>query len=535
MIERLIIHNFKGIKSADIEFNAFKNILVGNNGVGKSTLMEALSLAMGYGLSKLEITPHLFHIDCVKEFIETKSLPIITIEVVFGGKKDEFSGTNNTLRTNLRGLQLKICFDDVYTELFEAEKADCTQIPCEYYKVERYWFSDSPVKQQLMPYNIMLVDSSSAYFNSSSNQYMANLLKKYIGTEELVKLQSSLRHLREKFEGEEKIEEVNAKLSTEIERLRVSIDVTSNIIFRNILCPFLEDIPIEQIGEGELCILKTILSIDKSHLTDKPKVIIVEEPETHLSHTKMYELMRKIEDNLEKDKTQLIITTHNNFIANKLDLSNLILVNNNNGIVETRKINNRDDKELCGFFTKISNYPTLRLILCKSAILVEGPTDEMIVTYYYKKKYNKHPFDDGIELISVEGISFKQFAELAKAFNKKVAIITDNDGMDPDGVLNLRGLKDLPETIKVFTETNTSLKTLEPSFVEQNKEKLQDLSNVIRLRSVNPDTKDGLIAFMINNKTEWAYRLIKSLYATDFEVPQYISNSIDWLLGNDEQ
>ncbi len=48
-------------ESADIEFNAFKNILVGNNGVGKSTLMEALSLAMGYGLSKLEITPHLFH------------------------------------------------------------------------------------------------------------------------------------------------------------------------------------------------------------------------------------------------------------------------------------------------------------------------------------------------------------------------------------------------------------------------------------------------------------------------------------------
>lgn len=63
--------------------------------------------------------------------------------------------------------------------------------------------------------------------------------------------------------------------------------------------------------------------------------------------------MRKIEDNLEKDKTQLIITTHNNFIANKLDLSNLILLNNNNGIVETRKINNKDDKELCGFFTKI--------------------------------------------------------------------------------------------------------------------------------------------------------------------------------------
>ena len=74
MIERLIIHNFKGIKSADISFQAYKNVIVGNNGAGKSTIIEALSLAMGYGLNKLEVTPHLFHIDCIKEFRDTKIL-----------------------------------------------------------------------------------------------------------------------------------------------------------------------------------------------------------------------------------------------------------------------------------------------------------------------------------------------------------------------------------------------------------------------------------------------------------------------------
>ena len=45
MIERVIIRNFKGIKEADIHFNAGKNILVGNNGVEKSTIIESLSLA----------------------------------------------------------------------------------------------------------------------------------------------------------------------------------------------------------------------------------------------------------------------------------------------------------------------------------------------------------------------------------------------------------------------------------------------------------------------------------------------------------
>ena len=60
MIERVIIRNFKGIKEADIHFNAGKNILVGNNGVGKSTIIEALSLALGYGYSQFELNQYSF-------------------------------------------------------------------------------------------------------------------------------------------------------------------------------------------------------------------------------------------------------------------------------------------------------------------------------------------------------------------------------------------------------------------------------------------------------------------------------------------
>ncbi len=506
---------------------------MGNNGVGKSTIIEALSLAMGYGLNKLEITSNLFHIDCQKEFLKTKEPPLITIEVVFSGEKDEFSGTNNTLHQYLRGLQLKICFDDTYGDLFTAERAECTQIPCEYYKVERFWFSDLAVKQQLMPYNVLLVDSSSAYFNASTNQYIANFLKKCIVDEDLVKIQSSLRHLRERFEGEQKIGELNDKLKNEIPKLKVSIDVTSDLIFRNILCAFIEDIPMSQIGQGDLCILKTMLSIAKTLSTPKDKVIIIEEPETHLSHTKMYELIRKIEDNLDKTKTQLIITTHNSFVANKLGLSNLLLIENNNGFIELRKMQEENTK-LYSFFTKVSNYPTLRLILCKSAVLVEGPTDEMIVTYYYKKKYNKHPFDDGIELISVEGVKFKGYVDLAKSFSKKIAIITDNDGLSRDELLEKRGLKNLPDSIRLFTEEDLNSRTLEPSFVSKNKADLQKLSEDVRKNKVNNDTEDDLVKFMMNNKAEWAYRILTKVDSVNYEVPEYIHKAFDWLLSNGE-
>ena len=49
-------------------FYDFKNIIVGNNGVGKSTIIESLSLALGYGLNKLEITPYIFHSSVLEQF-----------------------------------------------------------------------------------------------------------------------------------------------------------------------------------------------------------------------------------------------------------------------------------------------------------------------------------------------------------------------------------------------------------------------------------------------------------------------------------
>ena len=83
MISKIIIKNYKGIKDANITFNKNRNILVGNNGVGKSTVIEALTLALGFGLRDLDITPYLFHTSTWKEYSDLKVLPSIEIEVYF--------------------------------------------------------------------------------------------------------------------------------------------------------------------------------------------------------------------------------------------------------------------------------------------------------------------------------------------------------------------------------------------------------------------------------------------------------------------
>ena len=346
MIKRVIIKNYKCFKKANIELKAFKNVIVGNNGVGKSTLIEAISLALGFGRSKFEVTPYIFNIECLREYEQKKCLPEILIELYFNDPLGELSGNNNSLHETCSGLYMKISFDESYRDLYqkELESNDTMHLPCEYYKIETHWFSQSPepVRQYKIPYTIQIVDTTSLYFNSSSNQYINQLIEKYLGDEDSIAIKSSLRHLKERFDKEQEIAKVNSKLNNKKEGLSLSVDTTSRIEKRDIIYPFLDEIPIIQMGAGEICHLKTLLSLGNGTTNSpKSKIIIIEEPESHLSHTKMYEMLYDIEKNLNKSNSQIIITTHSSFVANKLDLSNLLILNRHDYIVNGENLGNQ--------------------------------------------------------------------------------------------------------------------------------------------------------------------------------------------------
>lgn len=531
MIERVIIKNYKCIKDANIEFNTCKNIIVGNNSVGKSTLMEAISLALGFGTNKFEVTPYVFNLESINEFKKSKVLPEIIIEVYFSGDYKEFSGCNNTLNKFCNGLYLKISFNELYRELFETEckSSSSINLPCEYYKIERYWFSQEPVVQYKMPFCIQIVDTTSQYFSSSSTQYINQLIERNLTDEDTISIKTSLRHLKERFDETNEMIEVNNKVSERKKGLKLSVDITTRIDKRDIMYPLFQEVPVSQTGAGEICHLKALLALGNTNSKNKETIVIIEEPESHLSHTKLYEVLYDIERNINNKPIQLFITTHNSFVANKMDLSNLILLNREGFILTANKL--LGDEYIYKFFSKACHYPTLRLILSKAVALVEGPADEMVVTYYYYKKFNKkHPFNDGIELIAVGGIAFKAYVKLASLIGKSVAIITDNDGLSQQDLLNRRGITELCDKhIKLYTETNTKLNTLEPSFIYANTNKIQELSDFIRNKPQKHDNMESLTSYMVNNKSEWSYKLLENIDDIDFMVPEYISQAIEWI------
>jgi putative ATP-dependent endonuclease of the OLD family len=72
-IERIIIQNYRALQNADVTLGPGTNIIVGNNEAGKSTLLEAINLALKCELGRrpaaYELHPFLFNTHTVAAFV----------------------------------------------------------------------------------------------------------------------------------------------------------------------------------------------------------------------------------------------------------------------------------------------------------------------------------------------------------------------------------------------------------------------------------------------------------------------------------
>lgn len=535
-VKKLKILNFKCFKEFKIDFNEHVNIIVGNNEEGKSTILEALHLAlsgmMNGRTSFTDISESIFNKDAVNEYIsslttaEKEEPPYILIEVYLGGEDaPKLQGTNNTDKEDISGLYYKILYNDQYKKEYESLllQGEVKSIPVEYYKIERYSFAGDPITNRTVPLKSVVIDSSSHKYQNGSDIYISKIIRDNLEEKELTALTQSYRKLKESFRDDDTIAEINRKISQSAgisnRNVTISVDMSVKNSWDTVLTTCIDDVPFPQVGKGEQCVIKTNLALAHKTAQDS-SLILIEEPENHLSHVKLNILLDSI-DRKCSDK-QLIITTHSNFVANKLGLDNLLFLSNQ--IVASFNELPSDD---VGYFKKLPGYDTLRLILANGAILVEGPSDELIVQRAYFDKYNKLPIQDGIDVISVRGLSFKRFLEIAKRIHKRVAVVTDNDGDYQQKIEEkYKGYDDI-EWIKICADTREHLKTLEPQFVDSNKDNLEELRKAIGIKAdAYPDEK-AVSDYMEKNKSDWALKIFDS--ENTFNYPDYIKSAVDWM------
>ena len=533
-MKSLHIENYKCYENVDVEFNNSTNIIVGNNEAGKSTILEALNLCLSGLVNgryiKNELNECFFNKETVEKYRQDRNAipPHILIEVYLESTESDESnkvyanlkGSRNSKKQDTYGIKLEIMFDENYNDEYVAFKQvnENKNVPIEYYRIAWKSFADQEITSRSIPIKPNIIDSSGTKYKNGSDYYISKIINNRLDKSEQIALMQAFRELKESFKSGDSLTAINKKIANDSaisgKEVSISVNTTEMNAWENILMTYFDEIPFTQIGQGEQSIIKTNLALSNIR-EDICNVVLIEEPENHLAHTNLNSLLKSIEDS-NKDR-QIIITTHSSFVANKLGLNNLIFLNKR----QPHYFKSVDD-DTQKYFRKLAGFETLRLILSNKAILVEGPSDELIVQKAYMKKHDGHlPIHDNIDVISVKGVQAKRFLNLAGILPIRIAVVTDND-KDYENNINV-SYKDFANksNIKVFSNEDNIQNTLEPSFVACNEEQ--------KIRDFLGYTGDKCISdYMQTCKSEWAYKVFSE--ENDFSFPQYINDCIEWIV-----
>lgn len=530
-ITRVVVLNYRCLRFADVELNPDLNIIVGDNESGKSTLLEAIHLTLCGQLNgrpiQTELHPHLFNADVVKEYIaaliQKKQVapPEILIELYLESSDPRtlsgLTGTNNSAKQDCAGVSLSIRLHEDHREDFANYVSDPSAIktlPIEYYVARWRCFGENEIAtSRRIPLKVSFIDASSIRNNLAANRYVLDIMKDSLSSSQRIDLALAYRMMRDAFLDKPKVKAVNDELAKRKghitdKSLSVSLDTTSRTSWEAGIMPYLDDLPLTLVGKGEQSSVKIKLAIQSSA---DSHLILIEEAESHLSYSNLNALISHIAD--RREDRQLLITTHNSFVLNKLGVESVLLFHLGSSM--TLHDLTKETKE---YFMRLPGHDTLRLILAKRSILVEGPSDELIVQAAYKKKHNKLPLEDRIDVISVRSLAFRRFLEIAVLLKKTVNVITDNDG-DLQALKSKYSDYENVEGIGIFYDADPNYETLEPQLLKAN-----DKTSIEKILGRTFADDAELLKFMKDNKADTALKFFETTHP--WNVPEYINNAI---------
>ncbi|MBK4849550.1 ATP-dependent endonuclease [Enterococcus faecium] len=530
-IEKMIIHGFKRFKDFEIIFNKDMNVLVGENEAGKSTILEAIDLALNqkiYGLIDGN-NEQLFNADNIKRFKnkpEFSHLPEILIEVYLNMdselpiSKQHFMGLDYTngkvLKEEKTGLKFWYHFDsDFEQDFYKLNFSENPNIPIEFYKFEWLTFQGGSYKRLKNPIKSLFIDNSSVkndLYGSYTKQVFENKIPNDIRRKLSMKLKTHIADFLDSEEESLKIGEQTISIDEKKSGITKIIDIREN------------NISIQHMGKGRENFIKTevALQIDSS-------LILVEEPENHLSHSMTKKLIEKIK--VESDNSQIIITTHNPLITSRLNIQKTIWITPNEKAVKLNDV----DKKVAKFFEKSDNSNLLEFILSQKVILVEGATEYIYIPNFYHTVCGKGIDESGVHIISMSGITYKNYVEIAKKIQKPLLVITDNDG-DAERITTIDALNNcLNENgcnILIKCDEKIENSTFERVLFNENIKILADYKKNSNVSTIykEEDVESKALAYMLKNKADSAIEITtNSEYIDNLKVPMYISEGLKWL------
>ena len=526
-VKSLLIKGFKKFEKLHIDFHDRINILVGENEAGKSTVLEALRLVFQQTCrnSDKSILFDLFNIGQRQRFEANPSvetLPSIHIEVLLeledkGKDSQLFLGENHDDIFG-KGEMFGIKFDCSFSQEDGAglgEEIASGRIPVDYYKWEWKTFGDAPYSLLHPPLVFLPIDTAVQDVGSPFSRYARTLFLSCLAeTPQLCKHKHDFRNGLKQV-----VKDLNLPVLSDNQTFKVN---DKRLVLENLMAIFDGDIPLENKGRGRESVIKMELAFARKGGTNI-HVATIEEPENHLSYSNMRKMLAGI---LQKNtETQLIIATHSNMIASRLDLRNVLWISDGQfGVGRLEKV----DSETAQFFSKLDHNNLLDLLLAEKVILVEGATEFLLMPKIYEAIVGRNIEADNITVLSCNGIAYQRYFKIAETRKNRVVAITDNDGYE-ERINEAWAYNASHDFTQVFMDDNPDQWTWEQCLFDLNPDYFK------KTLQVKPGAKylyhkrdyGQHVGYMLNNKADVAYRLLED--NPDLVIPDYVKRAFQWL------
>jgi putative ATP-dependent endonuclease of OLD family len=205
-IKKIKITNFKKFKGTfELPLNKDLNIIVGDNEEGKSTILEAIHLALSglfYGKSiNQELSQYIFNVQVLDDYFNCLKgdcpapPPEIEIELFFDGTEEElalYNGDNNSDKDpKASGICFKIALSDELKEEYQAfvktNISEVKSLPIEYYSVSWTSFARKDhMTPRMMPIKSSMIDSSNYRYQNGSDVYISRIVKNILEPDDII-------------------------------------------------------------------------------------------------------------------------------------------------------------------------------------------------------------------------------------------------------------------------------------------------------------------------------------------------------------
>lgn len=273
------------------------------------------------------------------------------------------------------------------------------------------------------------------------------------------------------------------------------------------------------LGQRNLIYILILFAYYKS-CGDTFNLCCIEEPEAHLSVNNL----RLVRDFIEKSSSnsgslvQTIISTHNPTIINKLQISNVLAFTGD----KATSLSDAPPK-LVDYLRKRPNFDILKLLFANKVILVEGTTEEMLISTYLSKQAGLNDID----IIAIGQRGYINFLNIWLALNKdnpnkKIGVIRDHDNSEP-----AKARHDVYDTnnANITVRTTTSY-TLEIDLVETDAN-LELLNGLFGMTGDVVEVSDHMIKGKAARMLDVCDAMVDEKAPLDIKLPTHIAEVIE--------